>query len=201
MNNVARTTRRKVLKVLGAGAVGSVLLSGSASAEKSFGNGNGIGAFLNDKAELKKPPIWDDGISDQRGEGTVEVEVGTLTSMVPPFEEGPFAFAPRVVKVSPGTTVKWVWTGNPWESAPPGIPVPPGAPWPHDVASLEKIGGTYKFASDMFLAGNDKSFEYTFEEVGTNLYFCHPHGYPFHDNSGFDYNLVGMRGAVLVRDD
>lgn len=205
MEKVPRVNRRNVLKTLGAGVAGAVLFSGAASAGRGqgFGNGNGIGAFLNDKAQFKKPPIWSGGISDQTGKGTVEVEVGTITSIdlpgAPPGQVGPFAFSPRVVKVSPGTKVKWVWTGEPWPTNPFGFPV--DAPWPHDVASLEKDGGTHKFASEMFLAGDDKSYEFTFDEVGTNLYYCSPHGYPFRDESGFDYNLLGMRGAVLVTDD
>lgn len=197
MDTSAQTNRRNVLKLLGAGAVGSVLFSGPASAEHRFGNGNGIGAFLNEKAQFKDHPVWKDGVADRTGRGTVEVEVGTMTSINPPFPVppelavGPFGFGPRAVKVSPGTTVRWVWTGNPWDL------VDPNNPWGHDVASLEKSGGTHKFISPFQGTGE---YEFTFEEVGTNLYFCHPHGYPFHDGE-HDYNLVGMRGAVLVTDD
>lgn len=189
--------RRSVLKLLGVGVAGSALWSGSASAGRRFGNGNGIGAFLNEKPQFKELPVWKDGVSDQTGQGIVEVQVGTMTSLDPPFPVppelafGPFAFTPRVVKVSPGTTVRWVWTGNPWDL------VAPGEPWAHDVASFEKSGNTHEFISEFQGTGE---FEHTFEEVGTNLYFCHPHGYPFHDGE-LEYNLVGMRGAVLVTDD
>lgn len=165
--------RRNALKVLGAGAAGSALFSGSAVADHRFGNGNGIGAFVNEQAQFKEAPIWHDGVSDRTGRETVEVEVGTLTAIDPPFSVppelavGPFAYDPRVVKVSPGTTVRWVWTGNAWDL------VDPDEPWRHDVVSLEESGGTHEFSSPFQGTGE---YEHKFEDVGTNLYFCTPHG-------------------------
>ncbi|RDZ63169.1 hypothetical protein C5B90_08370 [Haloferax sp. Atlit-12N] len=171
-----------------------------AAAEKGrYGNGNGIGAFLNEKAQFKSMPIWSTGIANKRGMETVEVKVGVMTpldlpaGLVPPDVEveGPFKYAPHAVKVSTGTTVKWVWTENPFTL------VDPDNPWPHDVASVDMVNGDHLFHSPFMGTG---SYEYTFDEPGTYLYYCHPHGNPFPDSPEED-NIFGMRGAVLVVDD
>lgn len=198
-----RANRRTVLKTIGVGVVGSAALAGSARAHDdngTYGNGNAIGKFLNEEALLKNRPIWDSGVADRTGHDEVVVEVGTMTSidvpeeMLPPGveeapEEGPFAFTPRAVEISPQTTVTWEWTGN-------AFALMPGEPWPHDVHSLDESGGTALFHSGP--PQGTGTFEYTFDEAGTYLYFCHPHGDPFTNDHP---NLFGMRGAVKVTDE
>lgn len=185
------TNRRTVLKTISAGIVGSMALTGSATAqegkENNYGNGNGIGTFLNERAKFKEMPIWESGIADMTGQSEVEVDVGSITSIdIPdgefpgePPAEGPFKFTPRVVQVSPGTTVRWMWTGN-------SFAFDPEKPWPHDVRSLD---GTFHSPHQ-----GTGSFEFSFDTTGTHLYFCTPHGNPGSKHP----NLFGMRGAVKV---
>lgn len=208
MKGLKATNRRRVLKIIGASVVGSGVLTGSASAknrtskESDYGNGNGIGAFLNEEAVWKENPIWSSGIANRIGEDNVEIDIGAMTSLsiseeeweeftggdpaAPPApDEGPFSFAPRAVKVSPGTTVNWVWAGNTFL----------GFRWPHDVVSFDRVGG-----DPLFQSGEKPEWGATtsheFDDTGTYLYYCTPHGgpEPYHGH----YNLAGMRGAVIV---
>ena len=45
-------------------------------------------------------------VTDMTGSGSVEVAVGAEGN------GGNFAFEPAAIRVSPGTTVNWTWTGN-----------------------------------------------------------------------------------------
>lgn len=87
-----RISRRTVLRAAG-GTLSVAGLSGAAAAEqpkdKSYGEGTGIGAFLNEQAELKKPPVWDSGIANRLGEDVVDVAVGALTTAQIPDPEAP----------------------------------------------------------------------------------------------------------------
>ncbi|MDS0296251.1 halocyanin domain-containing protein [Halogeometricum luteum] len=47
-----------------------------------------------------------DGVADRRGESEVTVEVGAMGN------GGEFAFEPAAIRVDPGTTVVWAWTGT-----------------------------------------------------------------------------------------
>lgn len=197
MSNRQNIDRRTVLKTIGAGVAGGTVLTGVVSAEKeNFGQGNGLGVFLNEEAELKDSPLWDGGIDNRMGESVVEVDVGALTSVNLPFEDappaGPLAYAPKVVKVSPGTTVRWTWVNS---------------AIPHNVVSLVDDNGEQVLEPD----GNPRfqsafkdsgTFEQTFSERGNHLYYCTPHGAPFPVESplfdGKVYNEFGMRGAVQV---
>ncbi|KAB1188224.1 MULTISPECIES: plastocyanin/azurin family copper-binding protein [Haloferax] len=192
-------TRRAALRLTG-GLFALGAMSGTAAArDHHYGNGNGIGAFLNAKAQAKDSPIWTSGVANMKRKDVVEVDVGVMTSLnfpddfLPPGvegpDEGPFKFGPEAVLVSAGTTVRWVWTENPFAF------FDPNNPWAHDVRSLEMDNGNPLFQSPFQGTG---TYEYTFDEPGTYLYYCSPHGYPYEDNSGFDLNLVGMRGAVIV---
>lgn len=195
------TNRRTVLKTAGALALLSTVGVDGAVAAKpepkgnNFGNGNGIGAFLNEKAEYKASPIWNEGVVDMTGHDTVQVVSGAMTSVEfpkAPFDALPVAFAPMAVKISPGTEVVWTWP-----------PVPEGVPQiPHDVVSLEDG----LFDSGIRFPGGD-DFTHTFDDVGTYLYYCTPHGAPFpvHPHGAPEgvtvYNEFGMRGAVIVADE
>lgn len=191
-------SRRSLLRTAGAVGLASLVgFSGTAAAKperkgNGFGNGNGIGAFLNEDAAYKDTPVWGSGVVDMTGRDTVEVVVGAVTSVdMPgaPFEELPVAFAPQAVKISSGTTVTWTWPAY-------GAPIPA---IPHDVVSLED--GAFD-SGVRFPGGSD--FAHTFADVGTALYYCTPHGAPFpvHPHGAPPdariYNEFGMRGAVLV---
>jgi hypothetical protein len=200
--------RRSVLKAIGGGVVGSAAwtLSASASDDRDkgndYGNGRGIGAFLNEEAEWNDHP-WRGGITNETGAQSVTVRVGSPTSINLPFPPGdtelPFGFDPQVLKVSPGTEVTWKWVAE-----------------HHSVTSYNDAAGD---PSDPTTTGDHgtlfdehaeppNTFTYTFETPGTYLYFCHPHGTPYEafdqflEDNGFEdptrENLLGMRGAVLV---
>jgi plastocyanin len=188
-------SRRAVLRTAGTiGLLSTIGLSSTAAASHSdYGNGNGIGAFLNDEAAFKKPPIWDSGIADMTGQSTVDVSVGTMVTVHPPDSppvQAPFGFDPMAVKVSLDAEVVWTWVAG-----------------HHSVTSYNAD------AEDMFDHGQTFDshgepphvFSHTFTEADIYLYFCIPHGMPFPfdfgDPIGEVENLVGMRGAVLVVDE
>lgn len=195
------TNRRTVLKGVGAaGLLSLVGFTGAASAHPhEYGRGNGIGVFLNEDALLKETPIWRGHVADMTGQAMAMVDVGAPTSHLIPEEELPpdapellpLAFDPQVAAVSPGTTVEWKW--RTLESV--GIPFP--VPIAHNVVSIAEEGGSPLFQSDLMVqpptdSDPDVTFSHTFEERGTYLYFCGPHGAP-HENA------FGMRGAIVVR--
>lgn len=207
MNNNDRTNRRRVLQSIGAVAV-SVATIGTASRDKgnNYGNGNGIGAFLDEQAQWNDDP-WDGEMVDETGkqEEGVDVTVGAMTTINPPFGpspvEGPFGFAPMAVKVSPGTEVTWTW-------AAPHHSVTSYNPTAGDPSDPMKTGDHGLKFDDHDHGGPPHQLSYTFEERGAHLYFCHPHGTPYPAYDGFlehlegwdpvQENLLGMRGAVLV---
>ena len=192
-------SRRNVLRTAGlVGAVSLVSVPGTALAAgnkgNGFGNGNGLGVFLNEQAAYKDSPVWSGGVVDMTGEEAIEVVVGAMTSVdMPdaPFEALPVAFVPQAVKISPDTDVVWTWASY----------EPPVPPIPHDVVSLED--GI--FNSGMMGPGAD--FTHTFTDAGKYLYYCTPHGAPFpvHPHGAPEdvriYNEFGMRGAVLVAEE
>lgn len=186
------TSRRAILKTAGAaGLLSAAGLSGTTAAKgNNYGNGNGIGAFLNETAEFKNSPVWSSGVADKTGQPQVDVSVGVMTSVdipVPGTPEAlPVAFAPKAVEVSPGTNVTWTWE------------VPH-----HSVTSLDGTGES--FDHHVMPGDSDTTFTYTFDEVGNYLYYCHPHGTPYKIDLGPPIgkvdNLFGMRGVVKVSDE
>lgn len=205
MENHYKENRRRILKSIGAGAVG-VAAIGSASADKgnNYGNGNGIGAFLDEEAQWNDDP-WDGEMADETGEENVEITVGALTTINPPLSpspvEAPFAFDPMAVKVSPGTEVTWTWAASHHS-------VTSYNPRAGDPSDPTTTGGHGQKFDDHDHGGPPHQLSYTFEEGGAHLYFCHPHGTPYpaydaflEDVPGWDpvqENMLGMRGAVLV---
>lgn len=202
-------TRRAVLR--GLGAVGGLSLVGTVTAhgnkQKSYGNGNGLGSFLNEHAELKETPIWTGDVVDMRGMSTVEVDTGVTTDIIPtevdlgpPFgtvtvTEAPVAYDPLVIKVSPGATVKWVWSSDLLQPVPGLVEFP----IPHNVVHLPGKDGVTAFDSGAPVYAPNE-FSHTFTEKGTYQYYCTPHGAPFPVTGPFGeaYNEFGMRGAVKV---
>jgi len=99
------------------------------------------------------------GLVDRRGRSAVTVRVGGC--------ENGFSFVPAAVQIDPGTTVTWEWTGL------------GGA---HNV-----VAESGDFETDIY-AEEGTTFEYTFEESGTWLYYCAPH------------RALGMKGVVVVEE-
>jgi halocyanin-like protein len=92
---------------------------------------------------------YDGTIPDRREYPSVTITVGSAA--------GPdaFDFAPPAVKISPGTTVEWVWTGD-------------GGP--HNVAFEERDVRLGSFEPEPGV-----HFEHTFETTGVYRYACEPH--------------------------
>ncbi len=123
---------------------------------------------------------YDGTTVDARGESTVTVRVGVEAN------GDAFGFGPPAVWVDPGTTVRWVWTGEGGS---------------HNVVAADD-----SFRSGDPASGGDVTFEYTFEEEGTTRYFCSPHrgvgmkgavvaGQP--DGSGGDTQEYGWQAATF----
>jgi halocyanin-like protein len=131
-------TRRGLLKT-GAGAtVGAVAAGavGTASAQEDLYDG-----YLSDDDS------WEGQTADATGSDEVEVTVGAQGN------NGPNAFGPSAVLVDPGTTVRWVWSGN----------------GQHNVVAEDE-----SFESELV---GEEGFEFTqtFESSGVTKYFCVPH--------------------------
>jgi len=103
---------------------------------------------------------YDGSISDRTGQDEVSVDVGAEGN------GGGFAFGPPAIRIETGSTVVWEWTGM------GGL---------HNVVAEN---GT--FDSGDPVSNPDATFEFTFTETGTWLYFCNPH------------KALGMKGAVIV---
>ena len=89
-----------------------------------------------------------EGVIDQTGQSEVRVQVGTEAN------GGPFGFDPAAIRVDPGTTVVWEWTGE------GGV---------HNVAEVDG-----DFESEL-IDEEGATFEHTFETDGVSRYVCAPH--------------------------
>lgn len=199
MQEFNTANRRTVLKTVGVGIAGGVGLAGSASASNNYGNGNGLGAFLTEDAFAKSQPLWNSGVADKTGQSAVDVTVGAFTSIDIPDpnapDQGPFAFDPKAVEVSPGTVVTFRW------------PDYQNFDIHHSVTSYnEEAESPADHGAAFDIHGEDGDAKtHTFNETGTYLYFCFPHGTPYPVDLGLPVgeieNLFGMRGAVKVTDE
>ncbi len=106
---------------------------------------------------------YDGTVVNALGADTVLVGVGAGNSGL--------AFDPAAVRISPGTTVVWEWTGE------------GGA---HNVIHDVDASSQSVEAFDSGSTQSSGTFEYTFSTSGTYLYYCTPH------------KAVGMKGAVIV---
>ncbi|WP_248299353.1 halocyanin domain-containing protein [Halorhabdus amylolytica] len=133
-------SRRGLLR----GAAGTAIAAGGVAAVGTAAGQSGVDfdGWFSDVSNF-------DGVVDRRGQGEVTVEVGV---------EGNgdyWAFGPAAVRVDPGTTVVFEWTGE--GSA-------------HNVVA-ENDG--YSSGDPVREAGT--TFEHTFEETGISKYYCDPH--------------------------
>lgn len=85
-------------------------------------------------------------IVDRTGRSTVEITVGADGN------GGAFGFGPPVVRVDPGTTVVWTWSG--------------------DGGSHNVVADDGRFESPMQSQG---TFEHAFADPGVTAYYCAPH--------------------------
>lgn len=131
--------RRDVLTGAAAAAVG---VGGIASATPVAAQSSGdLGEWLSDVGNA-------DGVVDRTGQSEVTVEVGVEAN------GGGFGFGPAVVRVDPGTTIVWKWTGKGGS---------------HNVVAAD--GG---FESSLTSEAGT-TFERTVESSGVVRYFCSPH--------------------------
>lgn len=97
---------------------------------------------------------YDGTVLDRRDADEIRVDVGVEGN------HGDFAYGPSAVAVSPGTTVRWVWTGN-------------GGGHTVDAVPEEQLGASdYGFSSGDPVAEAGHEFTQTFEEAGVALYHC-----------------------------
>ena len=122
--------------VAGAGIAGTAAAQGGVDYGGWFGSGTG--------GETKNF----DGTVDRTGQDSVTIEVGSQGN------GGPYAYGPAAVRIDPGTTVTFEWTGR-------------GAS--HNVVARDGA-----FESEL-TAEDGHTFEHTFESSGTVKYYCQPH--------------------------
>ncbi|ELZ91452.1 halocyanin precursor-like protein [Haloferax mucosum ATCC BAA-1512] len=154
-----RFSRRRFLHATVASS-GLALLAGctaggSQSGDESGGSGDGSESTTTADVESRDFDGWFDrtsnyeGVYDMTDKDAVTVAVGVSGN------SGAYAFDPAAVRVAPGTTVTWEWTGS------------GGA---HNVVERENDS----FQSEL-TATEGHTFEYTFEDSGEYRYVCVPH--------------------------
>ena len=136
-----QVSRRTALRTLGGVAAGGTTPGTAASGVRAQSSGSGVDSWLENTSNY-------DGVVDRTGSDAVTVEVGVEAN------QGAFGFGPAAIRVSPGTTVTWEWTGKGGS---------------HNVVDTE---GT--FESDLVDSAGH-TFEHTFESEGTYTYSCVPH--------------------------
>nr|WP_225334571.1 halocyanin domain-containing protein [Halomicrobium urmianum] len=132
-------TRRTAMRTMAgaavaAGAAGAVPAAAAQSGPDYGGWFDGVGNF--------------DGTVDMTGEDSVTVTVGAQGN------GGAFAFDPAAVRVDPGTTVTWEWSG--------------------DGGSHNVVAEDGSFESEL-VGDAGHTFEQDFEEEGVYRYVCSPH--------------------------
>ena len=130
-------TRRAFLGA--AAATTGLAAAGTATAQEA---GVDFGGWFDDVDNF-------DGVVDARGQSEVTVEVGVDAN------GGAFGFGPAAVRVDPGTTVVWEWTGEGGQ---------------HNVLSEEGASLDSELTQETGF-----TYEYTFEEEGVTTYLCDPH--------------------------
>jgi halocyanin-like protein len=163
-DSTGATTRRRFLRagaLLGlagtagcAGGSGGGTGGGADDGDASDGTGDGSGSGDGDggaatddsyDAWLDGVPNYDGTPADRTGAESVTVVVGAGNGLL---------FDPPAVRVSPGTTVVWEWTGRGGQ---------------HNVRAEDGA-----FESKLFTT-EGSTFEWTFESPGVVRYLCVPH--------------------------
>jgi halocyanin-like protein len=127
--------------------------AGAATAATALGAATTPAAAQDSNSGADLPGWFEDvgnfeGVVDETGKSEVTVEVGAQGN------GGAFGFGPAAVRVDPGTTVVWEWTG---EGGTHNVVAEDGA---FESESVGEAGHT---------------FEHAFEEEGITKYVCTPH--------------------------
>ena len=133
-------TRRTVLRTALAGGAAAAA-GGAAVTPAAAQSDGGLAEWFSNTGNY-------DGVVDETGASSVTVEVGSEAN------GGAFGFSPAAVRVDPGATVTWEWTGGGGS---------------HNVVAE---GGA--FESEL-VGEAGHTFEHTFEEAGVYRYYCTPH--------------------------
>lgn len=132
-------SRRGTLRAIGGGITAGAALGVAPATARAQSDGIDLTSWFEGVSNY-------DGVVDETGSDGVTVEVGTDAN------GGAFGFGPPAVRVDPGATVTWSWTGQ---------------------------GGSHNVAGDGFESeltdSGDYTFEHTFEEAGVYPYVCTPH--------------------------
>lgn len=135
--------RRRFLHVAGSLAVAGFLAGCTDDGNGGSPDGNGGTGPSNVEEYLSETDNYD-GVVDITGTSTVAVEVGP--------DSNERVFAPAAIRITPGTTVSWEWSGSGY----------------HNVVAED---GSFDSGDPEKKA----TFEYTFDATGTTLYYCQPH--------------------------
>ena len=133
--------RRRALRTIAAGATAGVLASavGPAGTAAAQSGSNDLSEWFANTGNAS-------AVTDRTGESAVTVQVGTDGN------GAGFGFGPAAVRVDPGTTVTWEWTGQGGQ---------------HNVVAED---GTFESSLQQ-----EGTFEHTFESAGVTRYACTPH--------------------------
>lgn len=123
-------------------AAGSLSLAGCLGSDGSSGGGGDADASYGD---------WFDGVGNYDGETDLTREDVVTVSVG--GEDG-LAFEPPAIRISPGTTVTWEWTGK------------------GGLHNVQAESGA--FESELHDEAG-ATFEHSFEEPALYRYFCDPH--------------------------
>jgi halocyanin-like protein len=134
-------TRRTALRSA-VGLAGGAALAGGAGSAAAQSDGE-FGGWFDNVSNFE-------GVADRTGQDEVTVDVGVQAN------GGALGFGPAAVRVSPGTTVVWEWTGE-------------GGG--HNVVAED---GTFS-SGEEFVSEAGYTYDYTFESEGTYRYICVPH--------------------------
>ncbi|MFK5604017.1 halocyanin domain-containing protein [Haloferax volcanii] len=132
--------RRTVLRLLGGAAVSTTALGGVTDSARAQ-SGSDLDSWFAQTSNY-------DRVVDETGRSTVTVTVGSQAN------GGAFGFGPAAVRVDPGTTVVWEWSGKGGS---------------HNVAAEDG-----SFESDL-VGDSGHTFERTFDSTGVYTYVCTPH--------------------------
>ena len=132
-------SRRGALRAIGGGVAAGAALGAAPATARAQSDGTDLASWFDGVSNY-------DGVVDETGSDSVSAEVGVEAN------GGAFGFGPAAVRVEPGTTVTWSWTGQ---------------------------GGSHNVAGDGFESeltdSGDYTFEHIFEEAGVYTYVCTPH--------------------------
>lgn len=129
---------------------------GNGDADANGDDGNGDGDIDEWLADVEN---YDGSVADETGQDEITIINGEVDGA-----DQQYVFDPPAVEVDAGTTVVWEWAGD-------------------DSHSVTDDDGDFDSG---IIDGDGETFEYTFDEAGTYLYYCQPH------------RSLNQKGAVIV---